>query len=118
MCRAPRVVRPLARSRRIAPVSAAQIGLVLVIGLPLSVVVALIRRTCTRACMRGFYLFAACLTAASIVVQDEGVRHLTDGVSVGGLPDRLPRLPGDGCTSSDDKTMRIAVRARALRIWG
>jgi hypothetical protein len=54
----------------------------------------------------------------SIVVRDEGVRHLTDGVSAGGSPDRLPRLPGPGCTSSDDKTMRIAVRARALRSWG
>jgi hypothetical protein len=47
--------------------------------------------------LRGLHLhFAACLTAASIFVQDEGVRHHTDGVSVAkGVPEKLPRLPGE-----------------------
>ncbi len=36
------VIRPLARFRRGAPVTVAQIGLVFVIGLPLAVVVAMI----------------------------------------------------------------------------
>ncbi|WP_067796379.1 hypothetical protein [Nocardia beijingensis] len=47
--------------------------------------------------LRGYQLhYAACLTAALIFVQDEGVRHHTDGVHVGGgVPDRLPRLPGE-----------------------
>ncbi len=46
--------------------------------------------------MRGYHLhYAACLTAALIFVQDEGVRHRTDGVSVAGdAPDHLQRLPG------------------------
>ncbi len=47
--------------------------------------------------LRGYHLhYAACFTAALIFVQDEGVRHRTDGVSVAGdAPDRLPRLPGE-----------------------
>ncbi|MGK8489346.1 hypothetical protein [Nocardia asiatica] len=47
--------------------------------------------------LRDFHLhFAACLTAALIFVQDEGVWHRPDGVSVGhGVPDKLPRLPGE-----------------------
>ncbi len=47
--------------------------------------------------MRGYHLhYAACRTAALIFVQDEGVRHRTDGVSVAGdAPDHLPRLPGE-----------------------
>jgi hypothetical protein len=47
--------------------------------------------------LRGLHLhYAACLTAALIFVQDEGVRHHTDGITVAGVaPDRLPRLPGE-----------------------
>ncbi len=45
--------------------------------------------------MRGYQLhYVACLTAALVFVQDEGIRHCTDAVSVAsGGTDCLPRLP-------------------------
>ncbi|MFI9632974.1 hypothetical protein ACIHAX_09795 [Nocardia sp. NPDC051929] len=44
--------------------------------------------------MRGYHLhYAACLTAALVFVQDEGIHRRTDAVSVAsGRTDRLPRL--------------------------
>ncbi|WP_280294588.1 hypothetical protein [Nocardia abscessus] len=45
--------------------------------------------------MRGYQLhYAACLTAALVFLQDNGIRHGTDAVSVAsGGTDQLPRLP-------------------------
>ncbi len=47
--------------------------------------------------LSGLHLhYTACLTAALIFVQDEAIRHHTDGVSVAdGAPVRLPRLPNE-----------------------